>query len=236
MSRVVPHGERAWTALAVIAATAGLASATLAAPAAGDWTLALHVGGASGLTYQERYGAGPAHAQSFHSTSRLRLAASRELAHGFSLRAETGWMPYHHEIPLVQAMGIGSQYEFPGPTLGAGASLDASFVPVAAGLRYTRHRRGFAGVYAEALPAAFWSRWRERGLPSSAPGSFSMIVPGALVGFGLTGGMDRPAAFELGVQWLVSGGTGWRSLGPYGSEKFRGLDGVSATFGLAVRL
>ncbi len=217
-----------------ILATAALACLPLAAHAARDWTVGLHVGSASGFAYEERFGPSSlGYPQRFGATGRLRVATSRRLAHGFSLRAESGWLPYHHAVPVLYAIvPLGIDRAAVNPS----SALDISFVPMAAGLRYTRDRGGFGGLYAEVLPAAFWSRWRVHDLAGIPPGSFSMVVPGALVGVGLTGGMDRPVAFEVGAQWLISGSSGWRSLGSYGSEKFGGLNSLSGTFGLAVRL
>lgn len=228
MRRMSPARVFAWLTALVLGSGFGLASPAARAQGVRPWGIELQAGGATGFRYEEAGARFSTPGGTFGFGSRLKLAVARRLAHGVSIQAETGLLPYLN--PPEMHLAVVSDFS-------VWSSLrDVLFMPLTAGVRYTMAPARSGGFYAEALAGAYWSRWGMDRTSNADPASYSLLVPGAILGLGATSNLDRPTAMLIEFQWLLAAPSGWHSLGAYGNQKFDGMNALSITAGVAIHV
>lgn len=165
------------------------------AQAAGPWTLSGSLGYVDGYRERtERYGE-QTYPQTFGATGAWRIGIDHRLAGPWSLGASSGRLRYRR--PVYFAVPASDEID-PAPPPGR---IDATFVPVALGLRWQPGAAvSRARPWLYVAPAVVFARWSETGTPNDQ--AFDRALAGWTAGGGLAFAASDHVRLEAGVSWL----------------------------------
>ena len=229
---------RATLPAAILITATSLLAVPAFAQAGGRWALSIGYGWANEYTYRTDYysfgsisGSVP---HQFGLSGLVIAAAEYRLGNFISLRSSAGYLGYEkgvwQEVGTSTA-GIAGMWP-------DNSSLTAQMPFVSAGIRVCTARSAsqWAGLYVEALPTLWVSRWRERyetgqytdSFGNHHPGrvdqdAFTTLEPGFTAGAGFIGPVVGRTNLDVGFRYFFSAAPGQHNLGHVSSGEFGGL-------------
>ena len=225
---------RATFRTAILLAAVSLSGTPALAQTEGRWALSLGYGWTNQYTYRtDSYSFGSFPHQ-FGLSGLVVAAADYRLSNFVSLRSSAGYLGYEKGVwQEVGTSTAGIAGIWPG-----NSTLTVQMPFVSAGIRVctARSPSQWAGLYLEAMPALWVSRWRERYetgqytdyFGNHHPGrvdqdAFTTLEPGFTAGAGFIGPVVGRTNLEMGLHYFFSAAPGQHSLGHVSSGEFGGL-------------